>query len=104
MIQMTIDQPADLALPASPAAAYREQLGVLYSVAAEAARRREPDLPGLVESLERLLINSGTTGRKVYGWFSANTWRYGNQQVHELFLNADTCHHHPSISKAEASS
>ena len=88
--------------PDSPTDAYRAVFGVLHSTVMEAARRRQEELPGLVETLQgEVVLTTGGTSRLAYGWFAEGAWRYGDRHVHELFLNADRRVPHQSVSVAE---
>lgn len=74
---------------ASPADAHRTMLALLHDTVVEVARRRQDDLPGLVESLQDdVVLTAGGTSRAVHGWFAEGVWRYGDRRVHEMFLNA----------------
>jgi hypothetical protein len=86
----------------SPTEAHRATLALLHSTVVEAARRRQEELPGLVETLQDEVVpTTGGTSRPAYGWFAEGAWRYGDRQVHELFLNADRRVPHPSGGGAE---
>jgi hypothetical protein len=92
----------ELVAVSSPSDAYRASLALVHEVLVEAARRRQDELPGLVETLQDDVVQTaGGTSRAAYGWFAADTWRYGDRQVHELFLNADHRRLEPKISPAE---
>lgn len=68
----------------------------------EVARWRQDDLPGLVETLQDdVMVTTGGTTRRAYGWFAEGAWRYGERRVHELFLNADRRGGPPSVGDAE---
>lgn len=87
---MSSELPAEPVLTGSPTDAHRGMLALLHSTVVEAVRRREEALPGLVESLQDdVVLTTGGTSRPAYGWFAEGAWRYGDRQVHELFLNAD---------------
>ena len=74
----------------SPSEALQATLALFYRVLVEAASRRRDMLPGLVETLQDdVVVTAGGTTRPAYGWFAERVWRYGDRQVHELFLNAD---------------
>lgn len=74
----------------APTDAYLAMNALLARVLLEVARRRQDDVPGLLETLEaEVLITSGGTTRPVYGHFAQSAWRFGNGWVHELFLNGD---------------
>ncbi len=99
---MTLKLPVDLASTASPTDAHRAMLALLHSVIVEAARLRQEELPGLVETLQDdVVLTAGGTSRPAYGWFAEDAWRYGDRHVHELFLNADRRVAHPLASGAE---
>lgn len=86
----------------SPTDAHLALLALLHEVAVEVARRRQDDLPGLVETLQDdVVLTTGGTSRRVYGWFAEHAWRFGDRHVHELFLNADHRHFDPSGGPAE---
>lgn len=86
----------------SPTKAHQDVLALLHGVLVEAARRRQEELPGLTETLQdEVVVNTGETSRRAYGWFAERAWRYGDRQVHELFLNADHRDYDPTISLAE---
>lgn len=86
----------------SPTDAHRAMLALLHDTVVEAARRRQEELPGLVETLQDdVVLATGGTSRPAYGWFAEGAWRYGDRRVHELFLNADRRVPHPSVSVAE---
>lgn len=86
----------------SPTDAHLALLALLHDVVVEVASRRQDDLPGLVETLQDdVVLTAGGTPRRVYGWFAEQVWRFGDRHVHELFLNADRRHFHPSGSPAE---
>lgn len=88
--------------PDSPTDAHRAVLGLLHDTVVEAARRRQDELPGLVETLQdEVVLTMGGTTRLVYGWFEEGAWRYGDRHVHELFVNAERRAPHPSVSAAE---
>jgi len=82
--------------------AHQNVVALVTRVLLETARRRQDDLPGLVETLQDdVVVTTGGTTRRAYGWFAEDTWRLGDRQVHELFLNADRRHRQPSVSAAE---
>jgi hypothetical protein len=86
----------------SPTEAHRAMLALLHNTVVEAARRRQEELPGLVETLQdEVVLTTGGTSRLAYGWFAEGAWRYGDHHIHELFLNADRRASHPSVSAAE---
>lgn len=86
----------------SPTDAHRAMLALLHDTVVEAARRRQDELPGLVETLQdEVVLTIGGTSRPAYGWFEEGAWRYGDRHVHELFLNADRRAPHRSVSAAE---
>lgn len=86
----------------SPTEAHLALLTLLHEVVVEVAWRRQDDLPGLVETLQDdVVLTTGGTSRRVYGWFADRMWRLGDRKVHELFLNADHRHFDPSSSPAE---
>ncbi|MGH4012996.1 MAG: hypothetical protein ACRDSL_03490 [Pseudonocardiaceae bacterium] len=91
-----------MASPDSPTDAHRVMLALLHDTVVEAARRRQEELPGLVETLQDdVVLTMGGTRRAAYGWFAESVWRYGDRHVHELFLNADRRLPHQSMSGAE---
>lgn len=93
---------AEAPLAGSPTEAHQALLTLLYGTVVEAARRRQDELPGLVETLQdEVVLTTGGTSRPAYGWFAENAWRYGDRRVHELFLNADRRTPHPLVSPAE---
>lgn len=89
--------------PDSPTDAHLTILALLHDTVVEAVRRRQEELPGLVETLQdHVVVTTGGTTRRAYGWFAEDAWRFGDRQVHELFLNADRRHFAPYVSDAEA--
>lgn len=48
-----------------------------------------------------MVLTAGGTSRPAHGWFAEGAWRYGDRQVHELFLNADRRLGHPVATVAE---
>jgi hypothetical protein len=98
---MFVELPVGLSV-GSPADAHRAMLALLHRTVVEAARRRQDELPGLVESLQDdVVLTTGGTSRPAYGWFVERAWRYGDRHVHELFLNADRRVPHRLVSVAE---
>lgn len=94
--------PGDIVSPDSPTDAHRAILALLHDTVVEAARRRQEELPGLVETLQdEVVLTTGGTSRLAYGWFAEGAWRYGDRHVHELFLNANRRLPHQSVSAAE---
>jgi hypothetical protein len=86
----------------SPTEAHRAMLALLHDTVVEAARRRQDELPGLVETLQDdVVLAMGGTSRPAYGWFAEGAWRFGDRQVHEVFLNADRRPGHPAATPAE---
>jgi hypothetical protein len=86
----------------APTDAHQAMNALLARVLLEVARRRQDQLPGLVETLQdRVLITSGGTSRRACGWFQAGAWQHGGQPVHEVFLNAAFDSPDPSITVAE---
>jgi hypothetical protein len=86
----------------SPAEAHQAVLSLMHSTLVEVARRRQDELPGLVETLQDdVVLTAGGTTRAVHGWFAEDVWRYGDRQVHELFVNADRRYPHPGVRSAE---
>lgn len=86
----------------APTAAHQATLALLHRVLVAAARRRQGELPGLVETLQNeVVLTAGGTTRPAYGWFAEGAWRYNDRYVHELFLNADRRYPHPGVGKAE---
>ena len=84
----------------TPTTAHQTTLALLYGVLEEAARRRQHELPGLLETLQDdVVVTTGGTARPAYGWFAQDAWRYGDRQVHELFLNADRRIPHPFLAR-----
>lgn len=87
---------------ADPTDAHQRMVGLLGSTLLEVARRRQDALPGLVETLQDdVMITTGGTTRRTYGWFAEDAWRLGDRHVHELFLNAERRHRQPAIGAAE---
>lgn len=75
---------------------------LLTWVLLEVARRRQEELPGLTESCQdNLLVLCGGTTRQAHGWFQPGAWRYDDQPVHEVFVNADWRDANPLISESE---
>jgi hypothetical protein len=100
--ETSTDTKVDVVPTDSPAEAHRAMLALLHDTVVAAARKREDDLPGLVESLQdEVVLTTGGTSRPAYGWFAEGAWRYGDRQVHELFLNADRRVPHSAVSSAE---
>jgi hypothetical protein len=98
---MSVEHPIDRSVD-SPADAHRAMLALLHSTVVEAARRRQEELPGLVETLQDdVVLTTGGTSRTAYGWFAERAWRYDGRRVHELFVNADRRVPHPLVSAAE---
>lgn len=88
--------------PISPTTAHQSTLALLYGVLEEAARRRQDELPGLLETLQDdVVMTTGGTKRRALGWFAEGAWRYHDRQVHEVFLNADRRNAGRSVSPAE---
>lgn len=86
----------------SPTDAHRAMLALLHDTVVEAARRHQDELPGLVETLQDdVVLTMGGTSRPAYGWFAEGAWRFGDRQVHEVFLKADRRPGHPAASPAE---
>jgi hypothetical protein len=86
----------------SPTGAHQALLALLSRVLLEVARRRQDELPGLVETLQDdVVVTTGGTRRRVLGTFTEEIWRYDNRQVHEVFLNADRRDRYPGVSAAE---
>ncbi|MEV5719380.1 hypothetical protein AB0L41_36310 [Amycolatopsis mediterranei] len=86
----------------APTDAHRAMTALLARVVIEVARRRQEELPGLMETLQdRVLITAGETRQRAYGWFEPDAWRHGNKTVSELFINADFSGRAPWISPAE---
>lgn len=99
---MSSDLPNEPIPVDSPTDAHRAMLALLHDIVVEAARRRQEELPGLVETLQDdVVLTTGGASRPAYGWFAERAWRYGNRHVHELFLNADRRVPHPGASRAE---
>ena len=95
--------PDDIVPTDSPTDAHRTMLALLHDTVVEAVRRRQDELPGLVETLQDdVMLAMGGTSRAAYGWFEESAWRYGNRHVHELFINADRRAPHPSVNAAES--
>jgi hypothetical protein len=86
-----------------PTDAHQAMNALLARVLLEVARRRQDQLPGLVETLQdRVLFTSGGTSRRACGWFQASAWQHGSQAIHEVFVNAAFDNHKdPSVSVAE---
>jgi hypothetical protein len=85
-----------------PTDAHQAMVALVTSTLLEVADRRQDELPGFVETLQDdVLVTTGGTTRRVYGWFAEGAWRYGDRQVHEIFLNADRRDGHPRMSAAE---
>lgn len=88
--------------PSNPTTAHQRTLALLHTVLLQAASRRQDELPGLVETLQDdVVMTTGGTTQRALGWFAEEAWRYGDRQVHELFLNADRRNPHTGISAAE---
>lgn len=86
----------------TPTDAHQAQLKLLSSILLEVAHRRQDELPGLLESLQDdVVLTIGRTTRRILGSLSDGVWRYGDRQVHEVFLNADRRNAHPGVSPAE---
>jgi hypothetical protein len=86
----------------APTDAHRAMTALLARVVIEVARRRQEELPGLMETLQdRVLITSGGTTRAAEGWFDADSWRHGGVTVSELFVSASFADHAPWTSPAE---
>jgi hypothetical protein len=84
----------------SPTDAHQATVALCHRVLLECARRRQDQLPGLVETLQdQVVLTTGGTARRAYGWFIEDIWRFGDRRVHELFLNA---HRHASDGRAES--
>jgi len=99
---MPLELPGDGVSTDSPTDAHRAMLALLHSTVVEVGRRRQDELPGLVETLQDdVVLTMGGTSRLTYGWFAEGAWRYGDRHVHELFLNADRRVPHQSVSVAE---
>lgn len=99
---MSTELPAEPLLGGSPTEVHRATLALLHETVVEAARRRQDELPGLVETLQdEVVLTTGGTSRPADGWFAERAWRYGARHVHELFLNADRRVPHPGVSRAE---
>lgn len=99
---MSAELPEDLELVDSPTDAHRAMLALLHDTVVEAARQRQDELPGLVETLQDdVVLTAGGTTRRAYGWFAARAWRYHDRHVHEVFINADRRVPHPQVSEAE---
>jgi hypothetical protein len=99
---MTAEHADDSVFVDSPTDAHRAMLALLHDSVVEAARRRQDELPGLVETLQDdVVLTMGGTSRPAYGWFAEGAWRFGDRQVHEVFLNADRRPGHPAATPAE---
>jgi len=62
--------------PLTPTDAHQAMLALLHRILVEAARRRQDELPGLVETLQDdVLLNAGETRRHALGWFAEGAWR-----------------------------
>jgi hypothetical protein len=61
---------------------------VLETVVFAAARRSDVVLPGIVESVESVVIYVAGTPRSRYGHFLDQAWRTGNSRAAEIVLNA----------------
>jgi hypothetical protein len=86
----------------APTDAHHAIVALVAGTLVEVARRRQDQLPGLVETLQDdVVVTTGGTTRRASGWFAEDAWRYGGRQVHELFLNADRRRRHSSVSAAE---
>jgi hypothetical protein len=87
---MEIEDLANREFVNSPTEAHATMVALLHSTVIEAARRRQDELPGLVETLQDDVVLLAAGGRRsAAGWFAPGAWRFGNRQVHEVFLNAD---------------
>ncbi|ADJ43928.1 hypothetical protein AMES_2105 [Amycolatopsis mediterranei S699] len=98
--ELTADEPDTSG--SAPTDAHRAMTALLARVVIEVARRRQDELSGLTETLQdRVLVTTGETSRRAYGWFEPDAWRHGEQAVSELFVNADFADHAKWISPAE---
>ena len=87
---MEVHDLANSELVNSPTEAHSTMVALLRSTVVEAARRRQDELPGLVETLQDDVVLLAAGGRRsAAGWFAPGAWRFGSRQVHEVFLSAD---------------
>ena len=92
----------ELSSGSGPTDTHQAMNALFAQVLVEAARRRQDELPGLMETLQdQVLFTSGGTGRRAHGWFQAQAWQQHDRPVHELFINADFAGHDDWISLAE---
>ena len=61
---------------------------VINSTALEAARRSDALLPGIVESVESVVMYVAGTPKSRYGHYLDEAWRSGNRRSAEIVLNA----------------
>lgn len=86
----------------TPTNAHQAQLALYSQVLLTVASHRQDDLPGLTTVCQDdVLVTAGGTTRPAHGWFAPHAWRYGDRQVHELFLNADRRVPHSGVDPAE---
>ena len=105
MVSVTDNDSLEATWPSSgsaPTDAYQALNTLLARTVIEAARRRQDELPGLTELLQdSVLVTSGGTSRRAYGWFEADAWRHGQHSAGELFVNAAFDDVEPGVSPAE---
>jgi hypothetical protein len=98
--EFTADEPYSSG--STPTDAYQALNTLLTRTVIEAARRRQGILPGLTELFQdSVLVTSGGTSRRAYGWFEADAWRHEDRPAGELFVNAAFDDSEPGVSPAE---
>ena len=105
MVSVTDSDLPEIAWPSSgstPTDAYQALNTLLARTLIEVARRQQDVLPGLTELIQdSVLVTSGGTSRRAYGWFEADAWRHGQHSAGELFVNAAFDDVEPGVSPAE---